>query len=353
MKTKYLNLSRLQAGDILLTSENTFLSKAIVLVQRLAHFNFRAPGFSHAILVVSPLLWFDTTGKRGARFSRVAADSITENAGKIDLWLDITHFRNVAVLRFLDPLQAPSSTQLLNECVKENVSEYPSITGFLPAFHSSIGGVAHLFGLAKYFEYQSHQKKFCSSLVAEILTKFGSPKFSRKTAGQLSPFLLYEKDKLISVIEEEPSNKNSDEFHQWLLAHAQTISGAGSPINIDQFNWAIEDINSIISRGVLIRDSVVSDPDLQIMFQGQQISMIEFPGLSQYKELLGHLESTEEFLGTLKRRETCFEYCGKNCRNAASCEAQTNIAYAEMLARMSPEELQGYQAARSKLINIH
>ncbi len=323
---KFLNLTLLQPGDVILTAERTLTSRVITIVQRVIHFDFRNPGFSHAILVVAPLLWFDTTGQRGARFTRIKATRLSEDAGLLQLWLDVSKYRKIAVVRFITEGNVPHPLDMLDSCMEENISAYPSVKAFLPIAHSWIRRTFGLLGFGKIFEYQEKEQKFCSSLVAQILLKFQKISFRRFSAGQLSPFLLFDKSKSQQLV----SNLDAVEPHEKILGsqlgRAQAISGHGSRIDPDKFSRGLEDIHSAVSRGTLVKPLLINDPAYHVSFQGKAVSMIEFPELTQYESLRSNIENAVDFFAELARQSKCFMNCDK-CINAVSCHVETSRLY--------------------------
>ncbi len=331
MTKKYLDLTALKPGDVLLTSEYTKVSSGLVFAQRILHFKLRGRGFSHATIVISPMLTFDTRQNSGARFRRLIATEISEdNQGRLQLWLDISQYKNIAVMRYGIPVE---SHALLKLAMNENTTPYPILSAFFSLIHPRIKSVWNMMTKRKPRSSGEHTQRFCSSLVAYLLQQSGGKYFKEKDWSAISPFKLhifqYEQHHLI--LERTPKDFSTKPIHVALLRQAQAEAGANFFTDIDSFQHASEDIVRVIANGSLIKASLAHDPDYFIMIDGKKISLLDKPHYQQFPILTQQINSNSEMLSRLSSMNACFSHCAGACANAASCEKDMRLQMTKLI----------------------
>lgn len=316
---KYLDLTALEPGDVLLTSERTLTSRAIVFAQRFWHLRLFGRGFSHATVVISPLLTFDTRGGAGARFRRLVATEISEDDhGRLQLWLDLSNYKDVAVMRYGSQIDCHV---LLKAAIAENTASYPRVNAFLGLFHPSIKSAwSRMVRRQRQNDYGP--EKFCSSLVAFLLQKADAGEYFRKTDwSAISPFKLHNhaNEKTEMVVERARNSFSTRPIHQILLLQAQAEAGANSFSDMDSFQHASEDLTKAIANSSLLRPSLKHDPAYFIDVHGEKISLLDQPHYAQLPSLIRQIDSNAKMLSRFKSMSACFVHCKNPCINAASC----------------------------------
>jgi hypothetical protein len=329
---KYLDLTSLQSGDVLLTSSRSLTSRLIVLAQRIWHFSFQCPGFSHAIVVIAPLVTFDTVGVKGARFRRQIPNAISEDEqGQIKLWLDVSDYKNIAVMRYGNAI---NPCTLLMAASVENTSPYPGPMAFLSLFHPKIKSYWNRIKRSGHLE-SVPQKRFCSSLAAYLLKDFDSTEYLQKADwSAVSPFKLYVSscEQTSLVVEKTPDSFSDGDVHCSLLQLAQADAGANSFTGFDNFQHASEDLMKAAANSGLIKNSLAHDPLYFIELDGQRVSLIEHPHLSYLPQLKRQIDSNSEMFSDFKKMGNCYARCNSGCRNAVSCERLMGARMAKILA---------------------
>jgi hypothetical protein len=317
---KYLDLTALQPGDVLLTSERTFTSRAIVLAQRFWHWRLLGRGFSHATVVISPLLTFDTRGGAGARFRRRHATEISEDdQGRLQLWLELSEYKDVAVMRYGSDID---SHLLLKAAIAENTAPYPHVNAFLGLFHPSIKSAWSRMVRRQRPGSDDGPQKFCSSLVAFLLQKINASEYFRKTDwSAISPFKLHNAtdQKAGIVVERARDSFSTSPIHRILLLQAQAEAGANSFTDMDDFQHGSEDVIKAVANSSLLRPSLAQDPDYFIDVNGERISLFDRPHYAQLPSLRRQIDSNARMLNRFKSMSACFADCKEPCANAASC----------------------------------
>lgn len=317
---KYLDLTALQPGDVLLTRERTLTSRAIVLAQRFWHFKLFGRGFSHATVVISPLLTFDTRGGTGARFRRLVASQISEDEqGRLRLWLDLSEYEDIAVMRYGNDID---SHLLLRVSAAENTAPYPRVNAFIGLFHPSFKSLWHRIVLRNSPNRNRGTQRFCSALVVYLLQQIETVNHFRQTDwSTISPFKLY--DTLYEqghlLVDRAPHEFSHSELHQSLLHLAQTGAGASYFGDMDQFQHASEDLMIAAAKFLPVQALLRQDADFLINLDGEEISLMDKPHFTQLPFLKEQIDSNAQFLHRLDGMSTCFPGCAKSCRNAASC----------------------------------
>lgn len=313
---KYLDLTLLKAGDVILTSEKTFVSRTLIILQRVLHFNFKSPGFSHAILSINPVVTFDTQGKSGARFRCLSPDKISEHDGRVKIWHDISTYKNFSVMRYADSI---CPTVLLESALKENTRKYSSPFGFLSLAHPAIKSVFHNFTRGKYS--QKHQEKFCSSLTTELLTSVANIEFLRKNApGEISPFKLFSKKYEVTGITKSLPDVffKEEPLHLSFLSLISTITGHWNLGDPDEVQHALEDIVKAAAVGSLLKNVLASEPSFYVEKDGASVSIIENPNLAQYESIKSRFDGSADFFRRLEEINNCYSGCS-SCNSPLSC----------------------------------